>query len=135
MNSTKSAGISVGSFTEQRPRKATSSSYLTSLTSRVINNVALNQYTCRLRRLWPSSHACYLHRTSNNVCYNCTQLTGMLGTVALDQRACPFKLHLPVCMSVLLSPDQQPRHHCHRVSRPIYHYACLIVWHLTSTHV
>ena len=33
-----------------------------------------------------------LHRTSNNVCYNCTQLTGMLGT--LDQRACLFKLHL-----------------------------------------
>ena len=27
------------------------------------------------------------------MCYNCTQLTGMLGTVTLDQRACLFKLH------------------------------------------
>ena len=31
--------------------------------------------------------------TSNNVCYNCTQLTGMLSTVALDQRACLFKFY------------------------------------------
>ena len=41
-----------------------------------------NQHTCRLPRLWASSHACLLHRTSNNVSYNCTHLTGMLGTVA-----------------------------------------------------
>ena len=34
-----------------------------------------------------------LHLTNNNVCYNCTQLTGMLGTVALDSWACLFKLH------------------------------------------
>ena len=33
-------------------------------------------------------------RTSNNVCYKWTQLTGMMGTVTLDQRACLFKLHL-----------------------------------------
>ena len=68
-------------------------------------------------------------RTSNNVCYNCTQLTGMLGTVALDKRACLFKLHsasVHVC-----STFSQPaaRHHCHRVSRHIYHCACLIMWH------
>ena len=31
----------------------------------------------------------------------------------------------PVCMSVLLSPDQLPKHHCHRVSRHIYHYVAL----------
>ena len=28
-------------------------------------------------------------------------------------------------MSVLLSPDQRPKHHCHRVSRHIYHYVAL----------
>ena len=32
-----------------------------------------------------------------------------------------------LCMSVLLSPDQQLRPHCHRVSRHIYHYVCLII--------
>ena len=26
-------------------------------------------------------------------CYNCYQITGLLGTVALDQRVCLFKLH------------------------------------------
>ena len=62
--------------------------------------MVLNQHTCRLTRLWASSHACKLHPTSNIVCYNCTQLTGMLGTVALDQRAYLFKLHPSVCMSV-----------------------------------
>ena len=55
--------------------------------------MVLNQHTCRLTRLWASSHVCLLHNTSNNVCYNCTQLSGMLGTVALDQRACLLKLH------------------------------------------
>ena len=30
---------------------------------------------------------------SNNICYNCTLLTGMRGTVALDRWACLFKLH------------------------------------------
>ena len=55
--------------------------------------MVLNQHTYRLTKLWASSHVCLLHRTSNNVCYNCTQLTGMLGTVALDQRECLFKLH------------------------------------------
>ena len=34
-----------------------------------------------------------LHRTSNNVCYNGTQLKGMLGTIVLDQQVCLFKLH------------------------------------------
>ena len=35
-----------------------------------------------------------------------------------------------VCMSVILVPDQQPSHHCHRVSRHLY---LLHVW--LSTHV
>ena len=29
----------------------------------------------------------------NNVCNNCSQLTGMLGTVVLDHKVCLFKLH------------------------------------------
>ena len=37
-------------------------------------------------------------------------------------------------MSVLLSLDQQPRHYCHMVSRLIYHYACLIMWHTLDQH-
>ena len=35
-----------------------------------------------------------------------------------------------VCMSVILVPDQQPGHYCHRVSRHLYHFH---VW--LSTHV
>ena len=41
----------------------------------------------------------------------------------------------PVCMSVILVPDQQPSHYCHRVSRHLYHYACLTMWNRTSIHV
>ena len=34
-----------------------------------------------------SQQSCVLlHRTSNKVCYNGTQLIGMLGTVVLDQQ-------------------------------------------------
>ena len=40
-----------------------------------------------------------------------------------------------VCMSVILVPDQQPRHYFHRVSRHLYHYTCLIMWNRTSIHV
>ena len=44
-----------------------------------------------------------------------------------------------VCMYFILVPDQQPRprpsHYCHRVSRHIYHYACLIMWNRTSIHI
>ena len=59
----------------------------------------------------------------------------MLGTVTLDQRAYLFKLH-PASVHVCSTyPDQLPRHHCYRVSRHIYHYACLIMWHWTETHV
>ena len=54
--------------------------------------MVLNQHTCRLTRHWASSHACKLH-PSNNVRNTCFQLTGMLGTVALDQWACLFKLN------------------------------------------
>ena len=43
------------------------------------------------------------------ICYNCTQLTGMLGTVALDQRACLFKLHsasVHVCSTFSQTADR-----------------------------
>ena len=49
------------------------------------------------------------HRTSNNVCYNWTKLTGMLGTVALDQRACLFKYYpasAHVCSTFSRPADQ-----------------------------
>ena len=81
---------------------------------------------------WNSTHVCLLprhnrrhvyllHHTSNNVCYNCTRLTGMLGTHALDQCACLLYIQVP---------DQHPSHYCHRVSRHLYHFH---VW--LSTHV
>ena len=65
-----------------------------------------------------------LHPTYRNAGYCCTGSVGMSVQVTSGQ--------WPMCMSVLLSPDQQPRHHCHRVSRHIQHYACLIMWHWTS---
>ena len=97
------------SFTEQRPCHATSSSYPTFLTSHMFDNVVLNQHTCPLLRPRTSSHACLLKRTSNNICYNWTKLTGMLGTVALDQRACLFKYYpasVHVCSTFSRPADQ-----------------------------
>ena len=82
----------------------------TSLQSHICNYVALNPHTSLLRRLGASSHVCQLHRTSNTVRYNCTQLTGMLGTVAPDQQARLFKLHpasVHVC-SICTRPAAQP---------------------------
>ena len=81
-----------------------------SLQSHMFNDVVLNPRTCLLTRLRASSHVCYLHRTSNTVRYNCTQLTGMLGTVALDQQARLFKLQqasVHVC-SICTRPPAQP---------------------------
>ena len=105
MNGTKSACILV----EVSPKSARSSHQISS-PSGVFKYVVLNQHTCLLTRLGASSHVCKLHRTRNNVCYNCTQLTGMLGTVALDQQSCLFKLHLVnvhVC-STYTRPAAQP---------------------------
>ena len=42
---------------------------------------------CLLLRSRICRHVCLLHHTSNNVCNNCTPLTRMLGTHALDQCA------------------------------------------------
>ena len=80
------------SFTKEQPCIATRSSHQTSLPSHVLNYVIINQHTCLLLRHRDSSHPCRLHPTSNNVCCNCTSLTGMLGTVAPDQQAWLFKL-------------------------------------------
>ena len=37
-----------------------------------------------------------------------------------------------VCMSVILVPDRHPSHYCHRISRHLFHYTCLIMWNRTS---
>ena len=76
------------------------------------HHMVLNQHTCLLTRLGAISHVCYLHRTSNNVCYKCTQLTGLLSTVVLDLQACLFKfhpasVHVTVC-STCTRPAAQP---------------------------
>ena len=90
--------------------------------------MVLNQHKCRLKRLWASSHACYLLCTSNNECYNCAQITECWVLLHwVSGYVCSSYIQ-PMCMSVLLSPDQQPRHHCHRVSRHIYHCSCLIMF-------
>ena len=81
------------SFTKQQPCIATSSSHQTSLPSHVLNYVVMNQHACLLTRHRDSINLRRLHRTTNYVCCNCTWLTGMLGTVALEQQACLFKLH------------------------------------------
>ena len=86
-------GISCIGFTKQQPNIVTRSSHQTSLPSQVFNYVVINQHTCLLKRHRDSSHLCRLHCTTNTVCCNCTWLTGMLGTVALEQQACLFMLH------------------------------------------
>ena len=96
-------------FTKQQPNIATRSSHQTSLPSHVFDYVVMNQHTCLLMKHRDSSNLCMLHRTTNNVCCNCTCLTGMLGTVALEQQVCPFKLHpasVPVCSSCTKSSAQ-----------------------------
>ena len=59
----------------------------------MFNYVVVNQHTCLLTRHKDSSHLSMLHHTTNNICCNCTWLTGILSTVALEQQACLFKLH------------------------------------------
>ena len=72
----------------------------------MFNYVVMNQHTCLLTRNGDSSHLCRLHQTTNNVCCNCTLLTGMLVTGGAG-------------MSVKIALDRQPSHHCHRVNRDI----------------
>ena len=81
------------SFTKQQPCIAVRSSHQTSLPLHVLNYVLMNQHTCLLTRHRDSSHLSRLHNTANNICCNCTWLTEMLGTVALEQQTCLFKLH------------------------------------------
>ena len=81
------------SFNKRQPYIATRSSHQTSLPLHLFDYVVMNQHTCLLMRHRNSSHLRRLHRTTNNVCFNSTRLAGMLGTVALEQQACLFKLH------------------------------------------
>ena len=125
LNSTKIRRHICWSFTEQRPCNATSSSYPTSLTLHAFNNVVLNQHTCLLMRLGTSSLAAsyiapaIIHVTIEPNLQECWLLL---------RRISGHVYYIwPVCMSVLLSPNQMPRHHCHRLSRHIYHYACFIM--------
>ena len=48
---------------------------------------------CLLPRCRICRHVCLLHHTSNNVCYNCIRLTGMLGNHVLDQSVCLLYLY------------------------------------------
>ena len=60
--------------------------------------------------------------TSNYICYNCTQLTGVLGTVALDQRACLFKLHqasVHVCSIFSRPAAQESLPHVQQIYLPL----------------
>ena len=91
------------------------------LTSTHANYVVLKQHTCMSvaekqdlqECVFVTSHKQYcmlqLHPTNRNAGYSC------VGSV---------------CMSVILVPDQQHSHYCHRVSRHLYHFH---VW--LSTHV
>ena len=64
------------------------------LTSTHANYVVLKStHVCLLPRSRICRNVRLLHHTGNNVCYNCTRLTGMLGTHALDQCACLLYLY------------------------------------------
>ena len=91
------------------------------LTSTHANYVVVKQHTCMpvaekqdlQECVFVTSHQqkciLQLHPTNRNAGYSC------VGSV---------------CKSVILVPDQQPSHYCHRVSRHLYHFH---VW--LSTHV
>ena len=87
------------------------------LTIKHVNCMVLKpkRRTCR--------HVCLLHRISNNV------------TITPTNRNVGCSYVGSVCMYIKLLPDQLPSHYCHRVSRHLYHYACLVMRHRTSTHV
>ena len=82
------------SFIEWHPCIATRPSHQTFLPARMQIMWYWNStHVCLLPRRRICRHVCLLHHTSNNVCYNCTRLTGMLGTHALDQCACLLYLY------------------------------------------
>ena len=61
------------------------------------------------------------------VCYNAAAI--MFVTMAPTKRNAGYSCVGSVCMYAILVPNQQSSHYCHRVSRHIVHYACLIMWH------
>ena len=81
-------------FIERHPCIATRPSHQTFLPARMQIMWYWNStHVCLLPRRRICRHVCLLHHTTNNVCYNCTPLTGMLGTHALDQSACLLYLY------------------------------------------
>ena len=88
------------SFTERHPCIATRPSYQTSLPSRM-QIMCSETHVCLLPRRRSCRHVCLLHHTSNNVCYNWTWLTGMLGTNALDPCALCYTCTRPATQSLL----------------------------------
>ena len=109
------------SFIEWHPFIATRPSHQTFLQARMQIMWYWNStHVCLLPRSRICRNVCLLHHTSNNVCYNCTPTNRNAG----------YSFVGSVCMSVILVPDQQPSHYCHRVSRHLYHFH---VW--LSTHV
>ena len=82
------------SFIKRQPFIATRPSHQTFLPSRMQIMWYWNStHVCLLPIRRICRHVCLLHHTSNNVCYNCTRLTGMLGNHALDQCACLLYLY------------------------------------------
>ena len=82
------------SFIERHPCIATRPSHQTFLPAYMQIMWYWNStHVCLLPRRRICRHVCLLHYTSNNVCYNCTRLTGMLGNHALDQCACLLYLY------------------------------------------
>ena len=96
----------------------------------------------------PYHHTCKLCGTETAHMYACFRDAGSAGMcvcyitpailyvkIAQTNRNAWYSCVGSVCMSVILVPDQQPSHYCHRVSRHLCHYACLIMWNRPSTHV
>ena len=82
------------SFIKRHPCIATRPSHQTFLPARMQIMWYWNStHVCLLPRSRICRNVCLLHHTGNNVCYNCTRLTGMQGTHALDQCACLLYLY------------------------------------------
>ena len=76
------------SFIERHPCIATRPLHQTFLPAHVQIMWYWNStHVCLLPRRRICRHVRLLHHTSNNICYNCTRLTRMLGSHVLDQRA------------------------------------------------
>ena len=81
---------------------------------------------------WNSTHVCLLPRrriVGMCVCY-ITPAIMYVTKLHPTNRNAGYSCIGSVCMSVILVPDQQPSHYCHRVSRHLYHFH---VW--LSTYV